>query len=138
MTSELPSIASIVDARVLLNLGDSVTTDHISPAGSIARNSPAAKFLTENGYANIVTLHSIYLHQHGMLSLLKPLVSHFLCICRVIPKDFNSYGARRGNDAVMSRGTFANIRLVNKFLSKPGSRTIHVPSGEEVEDINMS
>ena len=51
---------------------------------------------------------------------------------RVIPKDFNSYGARRGNDAVMARGTFANIRLVNKFLSKPGPRTIHIPSGEEV------
>ena len=52
----------------------------------------------------------------------------------MVPKDFNSYGARRGNDAVMARGTFANIRLVNKFLAKPGPRTIHIPSGEEVSE----
>ncbi|CAG2107269.1 unnamed protein product [Medioppia subpectinata] len=89
---------SIVNARVLLNLGDSVTTDHISPAGSIARNSPAAKYLIEKGIA---------------------------------PSAFNSYGSRRGNDAVMTRGTFANIRLVNKFLSKSGPNTIHIPSGKE-------
>ena len=48
------------------------------------------------------------------------------------PKEFNSYGARRGNDDIMSRGTFANIRLVNKLVSKSGPRTVHVPSGEEV------
>ena len=51
---------------------------------------------------------------------------------RLTPKDFNSYGARRGNDAVMTRGTFANIRLVNKFVAKAGPRTVHIPSGDEV------
>ncbi|KAK3598618.1 hypothetical protein CHS0354_019877 [Potamilus streckersoni] len=100
MTSDLPRIEGITDAYVLLNLGDSVTTDHISPAGSIARNSPAARYLASRG---------------------------------LTPREFNSYGARRGNDAVMARGTFANIRLVNKFLSKPGPYTIHVPSGEQME-----
>jgi aconitate hydratase len=99
MTRELPAPRPISEARVLLNLGDSVTTDHISPAGSIARTSSAAKFLTDKG---------------------------------IIPKDFNSYGARRGNDDVMARGTFANIRLVNKFVDKPGPRTVHLPSGEEM------
>ena len=49
---------------------------------------------------------------------------------RLTPREFNSYGARRGNDSVMSRGTFANIRLVNKFMSKPGPKTLHFPSGE--------
>merc|ERR1719334_367560 len=100
MTLELPEIKSIVDASVLLNLGDSVTTDHISPAGMIARNSPAARYL-------------------GSLGL--------------TPRDFNSYGSRRGNDAIMSRGTFANIRLVNKFMSKPGPKTKHWPSGDEMD-----
>lgn len=50
----------------------------------------------------------------------------------IAPKDFNSYGSRRGNDAVMARGTFANIRLVNKLVGKPGPKTLHVPSGETV------
>lgn len=50
----------------------------------------------------------------------------------LIPADFNTYGARRGNDEVMVRGTFANIRLVNKLMSKVGPRTIHIPSGDEV------
>jgi aconitate hydratase len=79
-------IAPISGARVLAWLGDSVTTDHISPAGSIAQKSPAAQYLIANG---------------------------------VKPKDFNSYGARRGNHEVMVRGTFANIRLRNKLV--PGS-----------------
>jgi len=79
-------IESINGARALAWLGDSVTTDHISPAGSIAQKSPAAKYLMANG---------------------------------VQPKDFNSYGARRGNHEVMVRGTFANIRLRNKLV--PGS-----------------
>ncbi|KAL1447724.1 hypothetical protein MTO96_028397 [Rhipicephalus appendiculatus] len=91
---------SIEGAYVLLNLGDSVTTDHISPAGSIARNSPAARYLAARG---------------------------------LTPREFNSYGSRRGNDDVMARGTFANIRLVNKFLDKPGPRTIYLPSGEEMD-----
>uniref|UniRef100_U5EXZ9 Cytoplasmic aconitate hydratase n=1 Tax=Corethrella appendiculata TaxID=1370023 RepID=U5EXZ9_9DIPT len=100
MTRALPVIKKIQNARALLNLGDSVTTDHISPAGSIARNSPAARYLSDRG---------------------------------LTPREFNSYGSRRGNDAVMARGTFANIRLVNKLVSKPGPRTLHIPSGEEMD-----
>ena len=82
---------------MLCLFGDSVTTDHISPAGNIAKTSVAAKFLAERG---------------------------------VQPKEFNSYGARRGNDQVMARGTFANVRLVNKLVEKPGPMTTHIPSGE--------
>jgi aconitate hydratase len=77
---------SVRGARVLLALGDSVTTDHISPAGSIAKTSPAGQYLVEHG---------------------------------VPPADFNSYGARRGNDRVMTRGTFANIRIRNLLV--PGT-----------------
>lgn len=99
MTAEAEPIKNIDSAYCLLNLGDSITTDHISPAGDIAKSSPAAKFLQERGVA---------------------------------PKDFNSYGARRGNDLVMARGTFANIRLVNKLVPKPGPNTIHIPSGEQL------
>jgi len=91
---------SISGARVLIMLGDSVTTDHISPAGSIALNSPAARYLMERG---------------------------------VEPRDFNSYGARRGNDQVMVRGTFANIRIKNLLLpGTEGGVTIHLPSGEQM------
>lgn len=100
LQKELPLIKSITKARVLVNLGDSVTTDHISPAGSIARNSPAARYLANRS---------------------------------LTPKDFNSYGSRRGNDAVMARGTFANIRLVNKFIGKAGPRTIYIPTNEEMD-----
>ena len=88
-TKDIPEVVDIKDAVVLLNLGDSVTTDHISPAGSIARNSPAARYLGGRG---------------------------------LTPREFNSYGSRRGNDDVMARGTFANIRLVNKFVDKAGPR----------------
>lgn len=90
---------NIDNAAVLLNLGDSVTTDHISPAGMISRTSPAARYLGSRG---------------------------------LTPREFNSYGSRRGNDAIMARGTFANIRLVNKFMNKPGPKTKHWPSGDEV------
>merc|ERR1719361_2667289 len=101
MTKEVGTKSLVIEnAHVLLNLGDSVTTDHISPAGSIARNSPAARYLGDRG---------------------------------VIPREFNSYGSRRGNDDVMSRGTFANIRLVNKFMSKPGPKTKHWPEGDEMD-----
>lgn len=100
MTRQLPAINRINQARCLLFLGDSVTTDHISPAGSIARNSPAARYLSERN---------------------------------LTPRDFNSYGSRRGNDAVMARGTFANIRLVNKLITKTGPKTLHIPSGEEMD-----
>ena len=58
-----------------------------------------------------------------------------MLIARLTPREFNSYGSRRGNDAVMARGTFANIRLVNKFIGKAAPKTIHVPTGEVVGDI---
>ncbi|XP_056375581.1 cytoplasmic aconitate hydratase [Hyla sarda] len=100
LTMELVPSKPITDAYVLLNLGDSVTTDHISPAGNIARNSPAARYLTNRG---------------------------------LTPREFNSYGSRRGNDAVMARGTFANIRLFNKFINKQAPLTIHFPSNETLD-----
>ena len=100
MSRETPTtVAPIQDARVLCLFGDSVTTDHISPAGNIAKTSVAAKFLGNRG---------------------------------VQPADFNSYGARRGNDEVMARGTFANIRLVNKLVPRAGPTTKHFPSEEEM------
>jgi len=93
-------IANITGARVLCLLGDSVTTDHISPAGSIAQKSPAGRYLVERG---------------------------------VEPRDFNSYGSRRGNHEVMMRGTFANIRLRNRLVpGSEGTWTRHFPSGEEM------
>lgn len=92
------SIRPIEKARVLVIAGDSTTTDHISPAGSIAPGSPAGKYLIELG---------------------------------VSVKDFNSYGARRGNDRVMTRGTFANPRFRNLLVpGTEGSITLHIPSGE--------
>ncbi len=98
MSPQPQPIAPIRGARVLVMVGDSVTTDHISPAGNIAKNSPAGKFLIEQG---------------------------------VHPLEFNSYGSRRGNDRVMTRGTFANIRLRN--LLAPGTEggvTSYLPTGE--------
>ena len=97
LTRQPGKIRPITGARVLLALGDSVTTDHISPAGSIAASSPAGLFL----------------QQHG-----------------VEPADFNSYGARRGNDRVMTRGTFANIRIRNQVApGTEGGVTRHLPDG---------
>ena len=61
-------------------------------------------------------------------------LSNSVLFCRLTPREFNSYGSRRGNDAVMARGTFANIRLVNKFIGKAGPKTIHIPSGETVSE----
>ena len=98
LTLDVPLIKDIKGARVLGIFGDSLTTDHISPAGNIAIDSPAGKFLQERG---------------------------------VQPKDFNQYGARRGNDLVMARGTFANIRIKNLLVApKEGNWTKHQPSGE--------
>jgi aconitate hydratase len=100
MTMSPPGSHGVKNAYCLLNFGDSITTDHISPAGSIHKDSPAARYLTERG---------------------------------VDRRDFNSYGSRRGNDEVMARGTFANIRIVNKFLNgEVGPKTIHIPSGEKL------
>jgi len=100
LTRQLPEIQDIRQARVLAVLGDSITTDHISPAGSISPDSPAGRYLIERG---------------------------------VQPRDFNSYGSRRGNDRVMTRGTFANIRLKNRMLpGVEGGVTLHWPDGEQM------
>ena len=107
MTPEAATTADdITGARVLLVLGHSITTDHISPAGSIKENSPAGHYLIEHGVA---------------------------------PKDFNSYGSRRGNHEVMMRGTFANVRLRN--LLAPGTEggfTTYFPTGEVMPVFNAA
>ena len=100
MSREPGTVEDVDGARCLVWLGDSVTTDHISPAGAIRPDSPAGRYLVEHG---------------------------------VERKDFNSYGARRGNHEVMVRGTFANVRLRNRLVEgSEGTWTIHVPSGEEM------
>jgi aconitate hydratase len=100
LTPELKPLNEIKGARVLGLFGDSITTDHISPAGNIAKNSPAGQYLIANG---------------------------------VEPKDFNQYGTRRGNDRVMTRGTFANIRIKNLMLGgEEGGNTLYFPSGEKL------
>src|SRR3712207_6761385 len=98
---EQEPIAGAIDgARALAKLGDSVTTDHISPAGAIKRDSPAGRYLQEHG---------------------------------VEPREFNSYGSRRGNHEGMMRGTFANIRLRNQLApGTEGGATQHLPDGEEM------
>jgi aconitate hydratase len=98
MDAEPKPVEPIQDARVLAVLGDSVTTDHISPAGAIKKDSPAGKWLIEQG---------------------------------VEPRDFNSYGSRRGNHEVMIRGTFANVRLRNRLVGREGGFTRKFPEGEE-------
>ncbi len=99
MPAEPQPIRAIENARCLVSVGDSTTTDHISPAGSIKASSPAGRYLQAQG---------------------------------VKPEDFNQYGARRGNDRVMTRGTFANIRLKNLVApGTEGSVTVHFPSGEQ-------
>ena len=106
MTPQAPGLADIKNARVLVKLGDSVTTDHISPAGAIAEAAPAGQYLISQG---------------------------------VRPKDFNSYGARRGNHEVMIRGTFANIRLRNQLApGTEGSFTRHSPDGEQMSIYDAS
>ncbi len=100
LTREAGHIGEIHGARVLVFLGDSVTTDHISPAGAIPADSPAGKYLIERG---------------------------------VSVRDFNSYGSRRGNDRVMTRGTFANIRLKNRLVpGVEGGVTLHLPEGTQM------
>jgi len=93
------ALIDVEGARVLLMLGDSVTTDHISPAGSFNQHSPAGQYLMSQG---------------------------------VDAKDFNSYGSRRGNDQVMTRGTFANVRIKNQLVSSEGGYTKYLPTGEEM------
>ncbi len=99
-TMNVGRIEEIRDARPLGIFGDSVTTDHISPAGAIKANSPAGKYLVSRG---------------------------------INPEDFNSYGSRRGNDLVMTRGTFANVRIKNLMVpGVEGGVTIHQPGGEQM------
>jgi aconitate hydratase len=98
MQIALDKIENIEGAYCLLNLGDSITTDHISPAGKITKTSPAGRFLLEHGISEA---------------------------------EFNTYGARRGNDIIMAMGTFANTRILNKLVgNKAGPNTMHIPSGE--------
>jgi aconitate hydratase len=100
LESSIKAPTDIHGARVLAVFGDSVTTDHISPAGSIPASSPAGQYLLEKG---------------------------------VKAADFNSYGSRRGNDRILTRGTFANIRIKNLLLpGSEGSVTVHFPSGEKM------
>ncbi len=100
MSMEVGTIADVHGARVMGLFGDSITTDHISPAGNIKGSSPAGRFLQSRG---------------------------------VQPVDFNSYGSRRGNDDVMVRGTFANIRIKNLMLGgEEGGNTLHYPSAEKL------
>jgi aconitate hydratase len=98
MEAEPAPVKPVEGARVLAVLGDSVTTDHISPAGTIKRDSPAGRWLIDQG---------------------------------VEPRDFNSYGSRRGNHEVMIRGTFANVRLRNRLAQREGGFTRKFPEGEE-------
>ncbi len=98
LTPEAPAIGNIAGARVLVRAGDSTTTDHISPAGAISRDGPAADYLRQRG---------------------------------VEPRDFNSFGSRRGNDRVMTRGTFANVRFRNQMApGTEGGWTTYLPTGE--------
>jgi aconitate hydratase len=100
MTTDVPAIKPLSNLRVLAIFGDSVTTDHISPAGNIAEQSPAGQYLISNG---------------------------------VKKADFNQYGTRRGNDQVMVRGTFANIRIKNLMVpGVEGGVAIHQPDGERM------
>ena len=106
MTTTPPPVREISGARVLALLGDSITTDHISPAGNIKKDGPAGKFLVEHG---------------------------------VQPRDFNSYGARRGNHEVMMRGTFANVRLKNQLVpGVEGGVTRHLPDGTQMSIYDAS
>lgn len=106
MTMELPEPEPITDARCLVKVGDSITTDHISPAGAIKPDSPAGQYLRSKG---------------------------------VEPEDFNSYGSRRGNDEVMVRGTFANVRLKNQMApGTEGGWTTYLPTSEQMSIFDAS
>ena len=105
ISDEALPLADIHGARVLLMLGDSITTDHISPAGQFNEFSSAGEYLKERG---------------------------------VEKASYNSYGSRRGNDEVMVRGTFANVRIKNKLVEKEGGFTKYLPTGEEMTVYNAS
>ena len=98
---ESGTAADVIAARAMAIFGDSVTTDHISPAGAIKASSPAGRYLQEQG---------------------------------VLVSEFNSYGSRRGNDRVMTRGTFANVRIKNLMVpGVEGGVTVHQPSGQQLD-----
>jgi len=99
LSDEAETPKDILGAYPLMVLGDSITTDHISPAGSFSKDSAAGEYLLNHG---VDRLH------------------------------FNSYGSRRGNDEVMTRGTFANVRINNKLSNREGGYTTHIPSGEQM------
>ncbi|KAA3641437.1 MAG: aconitate hydratase AcnA [Proteobacteria bacterium] len=99
ISEQAPALQDIKGARALLKLGDSTSTDHISPAGSFSADSAAGQYLMSKG---------------------------------VDPADFNSYGSRRGNDEVMVRGTFANVRIKNELVETEGGITKYLPTGEEM------
>ncbi len=105
ISNEPGAITDIKDSKALLVLGDSITTDHISPAGQFNEKSAAGQYLVGRG---------------------------------VERPDFNSYGSRRGNDEVMVRGTFANVRIKNKIATKEGGYTTYLPSGEEMSVYDAS
>lgn len=128
-SKEVPAPQSIENAHVLLFLGNNVTTDHISPAGSIARASAAAKYLLSK--RSVLDQAAAQSWQHRLRSESEGNAS-FVISASLTPREFNSYGARRGNDAVMTRGTFASIKLQNRFIGKAGPKTLHVPSGQTV------
>jgi aconitate hydratase len=180
VSADLKPIEAVKGARVLLNLGDSVTTDHISPAGLSASVSVSplsvsmslclsvsvslclyvsvchslsmslclcvsvcvcvrvfALFLVRSSFIYAVLLYSVLSHSFayalpGSISRNSPAARH-LSGHGVVPKDFNSYGSRRGNDQIMARGTFANIRLVNKMIGRAAPKTKHFPSGDEMD-----
>ncbi len=105
ISKSAPAPRNVIDARVLLKLGDSITTDHISPAGSFRENSPAGQYLVGRG---------------------------------VQRPDFNSYGSRRGNDEVMVRGTFANVRIKNQLSEQEGGFTTFLPENTEMSIYDAS
>jgi aconitate hydratase len=106
LTKDLPEIKPVKNARVLLKLGDSVTTDHISPAGAFKPETPAGEFLLSKG---------------------------------IVADNFNSYGSRRGNDKIMARGTFANVRIKNQLVAgSEGGVTIYFPTGEQMSVFDAS
>jgi aconitate hydratase len=105
ISSEAATPKNIENAHVLLKLGDSITTDHISPAGSFSDNSPAGQYLNSRD---------------------------------VQRPDFNSYGSRRGNDEVMVRGTFANVRIKNQLSEQEGGFTKYIPDGKEMSVYDAS
>lgn len=105
ISEKVEPLTDIANARALLILGDSITTDHISPAGQFNETSAAGKYLISRGVSR---------------------------------ENFNSYGSRRGNDEVMTRGTFANVRIKNKLAQKEGGYTSYLPTGEEMSVYDAS